>query len=80
MGLAGIKTAYMHYIDATRAASEASWTWLGRYATRRRAGAAFPISDMMASRPSRFRLRSLSRPNDKPVDLPACEGAARTPL
>lgn len=52
MGLADIKTAYLHYIDATWGASTAAWTWFGRYAPRRRAAAADPISELMAHCPS----------------------------
>lgn len=36
MGIADIKTAYRHYIDATWAPSAAAWDWFGRYAPRTR--------------------------------------------
>lgn len=36
MGLADVKTAYRHYIDATWAPPSAAWDWLGRYDPRTR--------------------------------------------
>lgn len=55
MGLADIKTAYRHYIDATWAPTTAAWDWFGRYVPRTR-----PHLRVNGYTPPPSRLRPLS--------------------